>query len=700
MFDGRLHHAIYPVAQSVPREGLVDEKQRHAVHPIIQNVPETPSQERVRRTVHPVVQSVPKENPVIGLSQRALVLAFKHWVTHIRTNLLDARERRICPMLWCRDSFGDDSATLDHFSTCRLLSNAWYWCPDHSRPERFMEGEDRGETVPRPMERRKNSQLKRAVTSFFNKHFCGKTAQSCDRSMSLWCPPVGISPALSRLSAYAIDPKVELEDTSQIKSSLIPYLGVDDMEAKGSSLQFLTQKDLPLLPESVVERSLYSMDQLEVFEADRTIDIVAELEAKIPFGGHSCSESRGPSFQEFFELVPNNVTQKGSFHHNIRAHAVYENCDTSSSVLQPNPVLETSSKVEKRSVGVFKGPCAWDLGLLEDESQHSPSSVEISPISDSVSSGAGLVSPISDTQLHPFIARNITLAASSDILGHFETRNIAEVFDLEAFGWDAGQESPPSPTHDHVIGHRYVAKTTTSPLSNNSYGEYIPTKTLIRDLRESVFLVNNEWIRRLSSTPDLLTRCSSLSAYMLFEIGIITLQRFFNGVPAFSFEEIFALVHVACASASILNDEDELYYSDEVFQGMLQWHTVILDEHDADLYSRVVGQLSCHQQHPVTSPDGYDHSDMGYCTLIPSQWSSTNTDDLASSWYDESEYGPSRQLVVAPSREDFIFRLQEGKIMRDCLIFLDGKLPMNLNVVVSRLTSYPRPRSCKCIGTK
>lgn len=48
-------------------------------------------------------------------------------------------ELRMCPLLWCRRSFGSKELAVRHVLDCPYLSNGWYWCPYHKRPERFLE---------------------------------------------------------------------------------------------------------------------------------------------------------------------------------------------------------------------------------------------------------------------------------------------------------------------------------------------------------------------------------------------------------------------------------------------------------------------------------------------------------------------------------------------------------------------------------
>lgn len=67
--------------------------------------------------------------------------SFFGWVKSYRSPGPDTAEDelRMCPLLWCRRSFGSKELAVRHVLDCPYLSNGWYWCPYHKRPERFLE---------------------------------------------------------------------------------------------------------------------------------------------------------------------------------------------------------------------------------------------------------------------------------------------------------------------------------------------------------------------------------------------------------------------------------------------------------------------------------------------------------------------------------------------------------------------------------
>ena len=153
----------------------------------------------------------------------------------------------------------------------------------------------------------------------------------------------------------------------------------------------------------------------------------------------------------------------------------------------------------------------------------------------------------------------------------------------------------------------------------------------VQDLRNAFFAITVEWRQRLAPEPDLLARCSVLSTQTLFEMGIVTLYWCFKGVIANTFQEIFAAMVLACASAYMSHYEG--YAMNDFFHHMLPWHHALASEGERHLFLRVIDQLACHQ---------------GFSTA-----SST-------------EHRPSNAQALANL-------LKNGRIITDCSRFLDGE---------------------------
>lgn len=134
-----------------------------------------------------------------------------------------------------------------------------------------------------------------------------------------------------------------------------------------------------------------------------------------------------------------------------------------------------------------------------------------------------------------------------------------------------------------------------------------------------------------------MSACSTLSTQKLFKLGVSGLQRYFQGLLANSFEDAFAIMHVACAFAYMVHKDDEQYCWDDLFQELSQWQHAIVRNEDRALFLGVLDNLSCSQ---------------GIPTVLLS----------------------SRALSDAFAHDELLNTLKKGKIVKDCSMSLDGKV--------------------------
>ena len=86
-----------------------------------------------------------------SVSDHGNQLFFLNWVTHrAKDSDIEEDELKMCPLIWCRKTFETNELAVRHVSDCSRLLNAWYWCPFHRRPERFLECKKGCEIVPKP----------------------------------------------------------------------------------------------------------------------------------------------------------------------------------------------------------------------------------------------------------------------------------------------------------------------------------------------------------------------------------------------------------------------------------------------------------------------------------------------------------------------------------------------------------------------
>ena len=97
----------------------------------------------------------------------------------------------------------------------------------------------------------------------------------------------------------------------------------------------------------------------------------------------------------------------------------------------------------------------------------------------------------------------------------------------------------------------------------------------------------------------------------------MTLYHCFNGVIANTFQEIFAVMVLACASAYMSHYEG--YIIDDFFYHMLPWRHALASESEQRLFLRLIDQLTCHQ---------------GFSIASTNEWTiqHTSSSDLAQEW--------------------------------------------------------------------
>ncbi|KAL6715339.1 hypothetical protein ACLMJK_007605 [Lecanora helva] len=158
-----------------------------------------------------------------------------------------------------------------------------------------------------------------------------------------------------------------------------------------------------------------------------------------------------------------------------------------------------------------------------------------------------------------------------------------------AFGLTSCNSAQPTPRGDprsevdHGLAHGSVCQIEASSIYRMPY-----VQMQVEELCELVSIVNQEWLRKLSSLPDLLSLCKTLTPHRLFIKGIQAVKKFFQGTIVNTFEEIFGLMHVACASAFMLHGHDSSYCWETSTQDMPQWQYAISDESERQILLRVV----------------------------------------------------------------------------------------------------------------
>ena len=196
------------------------------------------------------------------------------------------------------------------------------------------------------------------------------------------------------------------------------------------------------------------------------------------------------------------------------------------------------------------------------------------------------------------------------------------------------EAAEPDPIANSTIALSYPVGETIRPVADDLYcfmlGDDSITRTsLVTQVREILHDLNREWMGELKSTPDLYARCIPLSTCRLLETGIRALQQCFSGTLPRSFDDLFALIHVAFAFSLVINKDRDSYYWDGFHSDLHHWHRTVRDS-EISLFGKIWDRL----------------------------WSPRSSNN---------------HLFVNPPRADLYETLMEGLVMKGCVNFLDGE---------------------------
>lgn len=183
-------------------------------------------------------------------------------------------------------------------------------------------------------------------------------------------------------------------------------------------------------------------------------------------------------------------------------------------------------------------------------------------------------------------------------------------------------------------------------------------ETQVEQLEALVAIVNDYWMQRLKSIPELWLRCSILSVRVVFEKGIWTLRECFRGKFAQTFEDAFALVHLAFASAFLLHcqpdfDNLDAFNDDAFYDDALQWQQTITDKEDKSLFLKAMDRwLSIPEPELQPNPLGNSSRYTSFNSIISTA---------------------SRESFSYSNRTDLMEVLSNSEFLKPCTIFLDGE---------------------------
>lgn len=527
-----------------------------------------------------------------GLSQIECRKVFQNWVGEVRAESSDTLQ---CPMLWCRKSFEDCQTTVHHTLTCSWLPNAWYWCPKCKKPERFMntgkiEIMDSGEimmkdsieivkTVPTPARRRKSSRMKKAAMFF--RHYGWSSASKEQTNF------------LERFDST----KFGTDNKGEIDSLEKPF-----WEKDGFPL-YMSEMDSPLIP-------------------SETDSDLMRVNAELPTDHLIPSEIDSELMRANAELPAEPLFELPGLL--VATSAVYSRSDQ-----MLDKQAHASSPRSHRPA--TQGP-QFGTPAYPQSTKHSINGKLAQYTSRPILDRSDSTIPELGAYETPMVLSHQTAASIEEYPSQKEIPKASNAKDYNPF--------PPFPFGDILAG--VESWSVQDPRFSYICG-LGPTQVSIQDLYEFVGTVSNEWLPRLESTPHLLSRCSILSPQDLFERGLNAMQRCFNDSLADSFEDMFALVHVACACAYSLHKDEDLYDWAGLFDHMLEWQYLLSSQDDVQCFLMAMDQFTCEHNYSLT--DSLSRGGM----------------------FDRETYERTFDL------------LRNGPVMTDCSRFLDGKTSETLH---------------------
>lgn len=128
-------------------------------------------------------------------------------------------------------------------------------------------------------------------------------------------------------------------------------------------------------------------------------------------------------------------------------------------------------------------------------------------------------------------------------------------------------------------------------------------------------IVNIEWMQRLECLPDLQRRCKNMLQSDLFERAIRTLKDFTRGRFAQTFEDVFAVMHLALAAAFYLRCESKFYSWRDFCVDALEWQHALPSPIDKISFSNAMKLWGYPEREPT--PLFYSSSYTGFGSITP-----------------------------------------------------------------------------------
>lgn len=389
----------------------------------------------------------------------------------------------------------------------------------------------------------------------------------------------------------------------------------------------------------------------------------------------------------------------------------------SNELQRPELSAERSSRAHSDYLMDLDEPEAFDLicpispTLTIRESTFTPLSDLVSPISPIGSSTwSDLLSPISPIESGPLpdMFSPITPIESSSKQWTSKTQARRPVLSIVTNTESANTEPAQRHTANDDGGpnrpYRHFANGALQPRSSilvNGYtggllskNELPTSQTLIKDVRDLVSVLDDYWMKKLSSVPGLPARLARFQVDSPIEAGLQSIQHCFRGVLPRTFTEVFSLAELAFACAYIIYENDDAYSWDAFFRDILELGQAIADKEDQLLFSSIAFLIWSPPDMPHFVRQGVVQSKQPFQASLPMSIASPSDSRNKASFIDgnfsssmlQQFNQPSRLSAGIESHADVLDILKNGKVIRVCSHYLDGN-PFFEAIVNSQLTS-------------
>ena len=417
---------------------------------------------------------------------------------------------------------------------------------------------------------------------------------------------------------------------------------------------------------------------------------------------HKTSRSSAPyateSFDTWFDtwLAEQQESEMEDTSHKHSGQA--ELADSSGGVRVRQPYIEKRAgdvyEMEDTTTNISHGPNYPPWYSQETNPTFQPCELDIEPHTTGPRSRAELASPENSfTAIGAQFEDNLSATETTEEMLVSPTSTVGGPPSYEPIASRYSELESPSPEYKipntvsmpEVVDHRGCYDNSTLRLRELSLTSgniedfrdavILSTQSRIEDLRETVGILNKEWLRRCQSMSDLSLRASMLSPQLLLEKGARTLQLIYQGVLPGTFDAIFALAHFACAAAYLIHGDNSSHCWNEYFQHVLNLQNLLDRASDARLFVQLVNLLFWPQGSLTQHPCGKYFLDESSETLVPLRRAVLGLDGRSPTEIIDSH---TSRFPRKPAPMTFLHSLKSSAVFQDCSRFLDGKLSLNM----------------------